>query len=144
MFSADPFSLHLPATISPRRGSSNDSKHCQSLPSSLASKSVQQPLNSQLSPLLNSPHSLQETLNGVSTIRAYRQASRFIVENRARVDCNTGVYFASINTNRWLAVRMEFIGAVIVLATAALAVYSLGLPNGIEPGLIGLMITYGA
>lgn len=32
--------------------------------------------------------SFQETLGGVSTIRAYRQNARFIAENEARVDRN--------------------------------------------------------
>lgn len=51
--------------------------------------------------------SFQETLGGVATIRAYRQNSRFIAENEARVDRNQEAFFPSINTNRWLAVRLE-------------------------------------
>lgn len=51
--------------------------------------------------------SFQETLGGVSTIRAYRQTERFIAENQARVDRNQEAFFPSINCNRWLAVRLE-------------------------------------
>lgn len=51
--------------------------------------------------------SFQETLGGVATIRAYRQSARFVAENEARLDRNQEAYFPSINTNRWLAVRLE-------------------------------------
>lgn len=42
----------------------------------------------------------QESLGGISTIRAYRQQSRFIDENEWRVDANLRAYFPSINANR--------------------------------------------
>jgi ABC-type multidrug transport system fused ATPase/permease subunit len=51
--------------------------------------------------------SFQETLGGVSTIRAYRQSARFVAENEARLDRNQEAFFPSVNTNRWLAVRLE-------------------------------------
>lgn len=41
--------------------------------------------------------SFQETLGGVSTIRAYRQSQRFIAENEARLDRNQEAFFPSIN-----------------------------------------------
>lgn len=42
----------------------------------------------------------QESLGGISTIRAYQQQSRFIEENEWRVDANLRAYFPSINANR--------------------------------------------
>lgn len=42
----------------------------------------------------------QESLGGISTIRAYQQQSRFIDENEWRVDANLRAYFPSINANR--------------------------------------------
>jgi ABC-type multidrug transport system fused ATPase/permease subunit len=42
----------------------------------------------------------QESLGGISTIRAYQQQSRFINENEWRVDANLRAYFPSINANR--------------------------------------------
>ena len=53
--------------------------------------------------------SFSELLAGVSTVRAFGQGPRFIAENEAKVDRNQAAYHASINTNRWLAVRLEFI-----------------------------------
>ncbi|KAK5002395.1 ATP-binding cassette glutathione S-conjugate transporter ycf1, partial [Cryomyces antarcticus] len=41
----------------------------------------------------------QESLSGISTIRAYRQQKRFAMENEWRVDFNLRAYFPSINAN---------------------------------------------
>lgn len=43
----------------------------------------------------------QESLGGISTIRAYQQADRFEHENEERVDANLRAYFPSINANRF-------------------------------------------
>lgn len=45
----------------------------------------------------------QESLGGITTIRAYRQQQRFAMENEWRVDANLRAYFPSINANRYLA-----------------------------------------
>ncbi|KAK4704436.1 hypothetical protein P7C70_g1781, partial [Phenoliferia sp. Uapishka_3] len=84
----------------------------------------------------------QETLGGVATIRAYRQSERFIAENEARLDRNQEAYFPSINCNRWLAIRLEFIGSIIILATATLAVATLVRYNTVDAGIVGLMLSY--
>jgi ATP-binding cassette subfamily C (CFTR/MRP) protein 1 len=42
----------------------------------------------------------QESLGGITTIRAYRQQDRFAMENEWRVDANLRAYFPSINANR--------------------------------------------
>ena len=42
----------------------------------------------------------QESLGGITTIRAYRQQNRFAMENEWRVDANLRAYFPSINANR--------------------------------------------
>jgi ABC-type multidrug transport system fused ATPase/permease subunit len=78
-----------------------------------------------------------ETLSGVSTIRAYRCQERFIRAQEERVDFNQRAYYPSIASNRWLAVRLEFIGNLIVLLAAILAVV-----RHIGPGLVGLSISY--
>lgn len=49
----------------------------------------------------------QETLGGVSTIRAYAQQKRFIAHNETQLDRNLQAYFPSFSCNRWLAVRLE-------------------------------------
>ncbi|KAF2275206.1 multidrug resistance-associated protein 1 [Westerdykella ornata] len=84
----------------------------------------------------------QESLSGMSTIRAYRQQKRFELENEWRVDANLRAYFPSINANRWLAVRLEFIGSVIILAAAGFAIISVTSRSGLSAGWVGLAMSY--
>lgn len=84
----------------------------------------------------------QESLGGITTIRAYRQQRRFALENEWRVDANLRAYFPSINANRWLAVRLEFIGSFIILAAAAFAVFSVATGSGLSAGMVGLAMSY--
>src|SRR2546423_4047969 len=77
----------------------------------------------------------QESLGGISTIRAYRQQKRFSRENEWRVDANLRAYFPSINANRWLAVRLEFIGSVIILAAAGFSIISLSTRSRLSAGV---------
>ncbi|ERF69196.1 hypothetical protein EPUS_01153 [Endocarpon pusillum Z07020] len=84
----------------------------------------------------------QESLGGVTTIRAYRQQARFALENEWRMDANLRAYFPSINANRWLAVRLEFIGSVIILAAASFAIISVASGSGLSAGFVGLSLSY--
>ena len=83
----------------------------------------------------------QETLGGISTIRAYRQQPRFILENEWRMDANLRAYFPSISANRWLAVRLEFLGSFIILAAASFAIFSVTTGSGLSAGMVGLAVS---
>jgi ABC-type multidrug transport system fused ATPase/permease subunit len=84
----------------------------------------------------------QESLGGISTIRAYRQEERFSLENEWRMDANLRAYFPSISANRWLAVRLEFIGSVIILVSALLSVMSVATGSRSSAGMVGLAMSY--
>ena len=84
----------------------------------------------------------QESLGGINTIRAYRQQDRFASENEWRVDANLRAYFPSINANRWLAVRLEFIGSFIILAAAGFAIISVATGSSLSAGMVGLAMSY--
>ncbi|KAF2095001.1 ATP-binding cassette glutathione S-conjugate transporter [Rhizodiscina lignyota] len=84
----------------------------------------------------------QESLNGIATIRAYRQQNRFALENEWRVDANLRAYFPSINSNRWLAVRLEFIGSIIIVSAAGFAIISVSTGSGLSAGMVGLAMSY--
>ena len=58
------------------------------------------------------------------------------------MDRNQEAYFPSINCNRWLAVRLEFLGSIIILSTATLSVAALGTSASLDAGLVGLMLSY--
>ncbi|SCU86268.1 LANO_0C07338g1_1 [Lachancea nothofagi CBS 11611] len=83
----------------------------------------------------------QETLGGISTIRGYSQQDRFVHINQARVDNNMSAYYPSVNANRWLAFRLEFLGSVIILGAAVLGVFRLK-QGKLTPGMIGLSLSY--
>ncbi|KAJ5723756.1 Metal resistance protein YCF1 [Penicillium malachiteum] len=84
----------------------------------------------------------QESLGGITTIRAYRQENRFALENEWRMDANLRAYFPSISANRWLAVRLEFIGSIIILSSAGLAIVSVSTGSGLSAGMVGLAMSY--
>ncbi|XP_053473507.1 multidrug resistance-associated protein 1 isoform X2 [Ictalurus furcatus] len=80
-----------------------------------------------------------ETLLGTSVIRAFGVQKRFIGESDRRVDHNQKAYFPSIVANRWLAVRLEFVGNCIVMFAALFAVMA---RDSLSPGIMGLSISY--
>ncbi|KAG6861347.1 hypothetical protein C0995_001326 [Termitomyces sp. Mi166 len=82
-----------------------------------------------------------ESLAGLSTIRAFNQQSLFISVNQHRIDRNQICYLPSISVNRWLAVRLEFVGAMIILIVALLAMTAL-ITTGVDAGLVGLVLSY--
>ncbi|KAF9932404.1 hypothetical protein FBU30_008256 [Linnemannia zychae] len=80
-----------------------------------------------------------ETLTGVSTIRAMRCHARFLDDNSRKADRSINAYWAYMTANRWLSVRLEFLGAVVVLATALLSVWKM---DQLGPGGAGLALSY--
>uniref|UniRef100_A0A8C4EG28 Multidrug resistance-associated protein 1 n=1 Tax=Dicentrarchus labrax TaxID=13489 RepID=A0A8C4EG28_DICLA len=80
-----------------------------------------------------------ETLLGTSVIRAFGEQERFIRESDQRVDHNQKAYYPSIVANRWLAVRLEFVGNFIVSFAALFAVIA---RESLSPGIMGLAISY--
>ncbi|KAH9967354.1 metal resistance protein YCF1 [Russula dissimulans] len=82
-----------------------------------------------------------ESLSGLSTIRAFDQQAIFTEVNERRVDRNQMCYLPSVTVNRWLAVRLEFIGASIIFISSSLAVGAL-MTTGVDAGLVGLVISY--
>ena len=56
----------------------------------------------------------------------------------AAVDTNTGTYLAWAHSNRWLGVRLDLMGALLILLAALLSVLS----PAIGAGGAGLLLTY--
>ncbi|XP_059352167.1 multidrug resistance-associated protein 1-like isoform X3 [Daphnia carinata] len=82
-----------------------------------------------------------ETLTGATVIRAYGQEQRFIKESESRVDLNQVCYYPSVVANRWLSVRLETIGNLVVLFASLFAVIERE-KGTMDPGYVGLSITY--
>lgn len=80
-----------------------------------------------------------ESISGVQIIRAYKMQERFILESDTKIDFNQACYYPSIIAKRWLAVRLETFGNLIIFFTALFAVLG---RETLSPGLVGLSITY--
>ncbi|XP_035260765.1 canalicular multispecific organic anion transporter 2 isoform X2 [Anguilla anguilla] len=80
-----------------------------------------------------------ETITGTSVIRAYMRQGAFILISDMKVDENQRSYYPGIVSNRWLGVRVEFIGNCIVLFAALFAVMG---KDSLSPGLVGLSVSY--
>ncbi|KAI1315140.1 hypothetical protein EDD11_001245 [Mortierella claussenii] len=80
-----------------------------------------------------------ETLSGVTTIRALRANQRFVDDNAAKADLAANAYFSWVMANRWLQIRLEFLGAAVVLAAALFAVLS---RSSLGSESVGLALSY--
>lgn len=80
-----------------------------------------------------------ETITGTSVIRAYGRNAAFVLMSDMKVDENQKSYYPGIVSNRWLGVRVEFIGNCIVLFAALFAVTG---KDKLNPGLVGLSVSY--
>ncbi|XP_033748018.1 LOW QUALITY PROTEIN: multidrug resistance-associated protein 1-like [Pecten maximus] len=79
-----------------------------------------------------------ETVSGASVIRAYRAQDRFIKESMDRVDQNLVFYYGYFVSSRWLGVRLELLGNLLILAAALFGVFS---PDQ-SGAIVGLSISY--
>ncbi|XP_010712893.1 canalicular multispecific organic anion transporter 1 [Meleagris gallopavo] len=79
-----------------------------------------------------------ETVSGLSVIRAYGHQQRFLQQNEKTMDINQKTVHSWIVSNRWLAIRLEFVGSLVVFFSALLAVIS---KNSLEGGIVGLSVS---
>uniref|UniRef100_A0A914C706 Uncharacterized protein n=2 Tax=Acrobeloides nanus TaxID=290746 RepID=A0A914C706_9BILA len=83
-----------------------------------------------------------ETIQGASTIRAFGKTDDFINMFHKQVDAFVRIRYMSILANRWLTVRLEFIGSFVVLFAALFGVLSHEWGWVSSAGLIGLSVSY--
>uniref|UniRef100_A0A665UVT8 ATP-binding cassette, sub-family C (CFTR/MRP), member 9 n=1 Tax=Echeneis naucrates TaxID=173247 RepID=A0A665UVT8_ECHNA len=102
----------------------------------VASKDLQDLDDSTQLPLLCH---FSETAEGLTTIRAFRHEARFKQRMLELTDTNNTAYLFLSAANRWLEVRTDYLGAVIVLTAAGASIWSYGLQS---VGLVGLGLTY--
>ncbi|XP_029438846.1 ATP-binding cassette sub-family C member 8 isoform X1 [Rhinatrema bivittatum] len=104
----------------------------------VASRDLQQLDDSTQLPLLSH---FSETVEGLTTIRAFRYEARFRQKLLEHTDSNNIASLFLTAANRWLEVRMEYIGACVVLI-AAVASITNSLYYELSSGLVGLGLTY--
>ncbi|XP_067396777.1 ATP-binding cassette sub-family C member 8 isoform X3 [Emydura macquarii macquarii] len=104
----------------------------------VASRDLQQLDDSTQLPLLCH---FSETVEGLTTIRAFRYEARFRQKLLEYTDSNNIASLFLTAANRWLEVRMEYIGACVVLIAAVTSITN-SLYNHLSSGLVGLGLTY--
>ncbi|KAJ7746385.1 ABC protein [Mycena metata] len=82
---------------------------------------------------------LSESLTGLPTIRSYGEIPRFIERNKYYIDLENRALFLTVTNQRWLAIRLDACGAMMVFTVAIFAVIGV---SGISPAQIGLVLTY--
>ncbi|CCE63528.1 hypothetical protein TPHA_0F00410 [Tetrapisispora phaffii CBS 4417] len=85
---------------------------------------------------------ISETLGGFSVINAFDHTSRFNFFNFETVQYNIDCVFQFRSTNRWLSVRLQTIGNLIILATGLLSFATLGTKKQLSSGMVGLLMSY--
>uniref|UniRef100_A0A8D3D880 ABC-type glutathione-S-conjugate transporter n=1 Tax=Scophthalmus maximus TaxID=52904 RepID=A0A8D3D880_SCOMX len=80
-----------------------------------------------------------ETVHGAAVIRAFGEQQRFVLQAHRRIDDNQEAYFPRFVATRWLAVNLEFLGNLLVLAAAILCVRGRG---ELSPGIVGLAVSH--
>lgn len=82
-----------------------------------------------------------ETLVGVTTLRAYGDERRFMVENMSKIDANNRPFFYVWVNNRWMSFRAQLVGSMLVVFSSALAVFY---ARSIDAGLAGISLSFAA
>ncbi|NWW64585.1 MRP1 protein, partial [Ifrita kowaldi] len=80
-----------------------------------------------------------ETLAGRSTIRAFGHQERFIGKNNDVVYESLVFFYNNLISNRWLSVRLEFLGNLMVFFAALFVALS---GNTVSSSTVGLSISY--
>lgn len=105
-------------------------------------------------PLSHTDHT--ETLTGLSTIRAYREQVGFFpikisifvlnapqnasVSNaEAGLDKENRAYYMTISIQRWLSVRLDFFGNILIFG---IALFASGFRHTVNPSKVGVVLSY--
>lgn len=80
-----------------------------------------------------------EGLSGTATIKAYGLQERFIGDIRQSVDDMDSAYYLTFSNQRWLSVRLDCIGNLLVFTTGILVVTS---RFNVSPSIGGLVLSY--
>ncbi|KAL3352187.1 hypothetical protein AABB24_020318 [Solanum stoloniferum] len=85
-----------------------------------------------------------EAINGLSTIRAYKAHDQLAAINGKSMDNNIRFTLANTSTNRWLTIRLEALGGIMIWLTATFAVIQNGRADDkvAVAATMGLLLSY--
>jgi ATP-binding cassette subfamily C (CFTR/MRP) protein 1 len=87
---------------------------------------------------------LGETLDGISTIRAFRAEPTLMKRLSTSLDLQQNAYFLTTTAQCWLAIRLEMVGTFIIFSACICAVLQHGSQSSSDTfaGLAGLSISF--
>ncbi|XP_062567586.1 multidrug resistance-associated protein 1-like [Saccostrea cucullata] len=80
-----------------------------------------------------------ESINGVTTLRAFNKTQLFTNESDRRLDAYNKAEVTNTMCYRWLGIRLQFIGNLLVFIACVMAVYR---RDVLSSGMIALVMTY--
>ena len=80
-----------------------------------------------------------ETIAGTSTIRAYNASKRFTEQSNSKINLSNKCFWLSLIGTRWLGLRLDFLGNIVVFLTTAFVVFD---RNNLDAGTVGLIVSY--
>ncbi|PVF95679.1 ABC protein [Serendipita vermifera] len=80
-----------------------------------------------------------ESLSGSLVINAYNESDRFMKNIQHLIDMENRALVVTIANQRWLAVRLDFLGSVLVLCVALVSALRV---NGLDASQSGIILTY--
>ncbi|KAF9315904.1 Multidrug resistance-associated protein 1 [Podila horticola] len=80
-----------------------------------------------------------ETLNGISTIRAMQLQKQFVLVNAAKTDNMANNFVASMTVKRWAEIQLRLLSTGVVLCAAVLAVVG---RDNVDASLVGLTLSF--
>lgn len=80
-----------------------------------------------------------ESIYGTATIRAYGRMESFVESLNKAIDQMDSAYFLTFANQRWLAVRLDALGVILVFVTEILVVTS---RFNVSPSISGLVLSY--
>ncbi|ETO01991.1 ATP-binding cassette, sub-family C (CFTR/MRP), member 3 [Reticulomyxa filosa] len=94
-----------------------------------------------ISSLMNSPiySHFSESLEGAIIIRAFGKQDEFSSRNKQMIDADHESYYPSIAANRWLAIRLEFVGNCLIFGAAISCCLSKPSPGWVGVALSTIM-----
>ncbi|KAF9029082.1 hypothetical protein BGZ52_001823 [Haplosporangium bisporale] len=80
-----------------------------------------------------------ETLGGVSTLRAMKIESQFIKQNALMVDKSMNCFLSNMGSRRWLDVHLRLLSTLVLLSASLFAVLG---GASIDPSMVGLTLSF--
>ncbi|KAJ3337822.1 hypothetical protein HDU93_000441 [Gonapodya sp. JEL0774] len=83
-----------------------------------------------------------ETLGGLPVVRAFKRSDSFVLRITAFINANARAWYRYIGSNRWIAIRLEFLGSLFMLSATSSAVLAVYFQRNIPTSTIGFALIY--